>query len=322
MIQKSDIRNFIASNGFSKALFFKYWRYKTRQQASAAMDSADTGVLDFGVYPKSSLNEITSQLCTADQILSAKYDEWCEEICSPPKLSRKQWEYVYILEALKVNGMLCKGFKGLGFGCGREPIAGVLAKYGVKTLATDLRSERAQEQGWAKTLEHSATLEELYVTAAPFIPYKEFSKLVEFRNVDMNDIPVDLYGQYDFVWSACALEHLGSLRHGIEFILNSIKCLKVGGVAVHTTEFNLSSEDDTCEDPGCSIYRKKDIESLRVALEEAGCTLSPLNLHTGSLPVDRYIDVPPYKSVPHLKLKLSNYTTTSIGLLITRHSVL
>jgi hypothetical protein len=33
--------------------------------------------------------------------------------------------------------------------------------------------------------------------------------------------------------------------------------------------------------------------------------------------VDEHIDLPPY-SLPHLKLELQNYTTTSIGLVITK----
>ena len=45
-------------------------------------------------------------------------------------------------------------------------------------------------------------------------------------------IDTDCHGQFDFVWSACAFEHLGSILNGLEFVVNSVKCLKPGGVVL------------------------------------------------------------------------------------------
>ena len=59
---------------------------------------------------------------------------------------------------------------------------------------------------------------------------------MRFRAVDMNDIPPDLRG-FDFTWSSCALEHLGTLRAGADFVVEQMTCLRPGGVAVHTTEY-------------------------------------------------------------------------------------
>ena len=98
---------------------------------------------------------------------------------------------------------------------------------------------------------------------------KPLKKRVSYRNVDMNNIPDDIVG-YDFCWSTCAFEHLGSLYHGIEFVKNSLKTLKPGGIAVHTTEFNLYSDDWTYETEGCSMYRKCDIEYLIDSIESSG----------------------------------------------------
>jgi hypothetical protein len=134
----------------------------------------------------------------------------------------------------------------------------------------------------------------------------------------MNEIPEALFEQYDFVWSACALKYLGSLEHGIKFIKNSLKCLKSGGVAVHTTEFNLSSRESTLETLGCSIYRERDILQLIDELEFYGYNVKLLNLNSGDSSVDSHIDTPPYGLSPHLKLELSNYIVTSIGLIITK----
>lgn len=134
----------------------------------------------------------------------------------------------------------------------------------------------------------------------------------------MNNIPVNLHNQFDFIWSACALEHLGSIEHGIKFILNSMKCLKKGGIAVHTTEFNLSSLEDTLNTRECCIFRLKDIHLLINMIEKKGYKIRPVNFNSGKLFVDKHVDLPPYNSTPHLKLLLDKYITTSIGIIIER----
>ena len=47
------------------------------------------------------LEMIGSQLCTASQFLSPTYQKWCDSICERPRLHRKQWEFVYVLQALR-----------------------------------------------------------------------------------------------------------------------------------------------------------------------------------------------------------------------------
>lgn len=76
----------------------------------------------------------------------------------------------------------------------------------------------------------------------------------------MNAINANLQ-DYDFCWSSCALEHLGDLRRGFDFIINSVeKTLKVGGIACHTTEFNLSPNDTTVASGPTVLYRRKDLD--------------------------------------------------------------
>ena len=133
----------------------------------------------------------------------------------------------------------------------------------------------------------------------------------------MNAISEDLTG-FDFVWSSCAFEHLGSIERGLAFVTRAMRCLKPGGIAVHTTEFNLSSNGPTVESRDLSVFRRQDIERLVRELEAAGHRVWPLNLNPGNGPVDRYVDVPPYRSEPHLKLRLDRFVITSIGLAIER----
>ena len=310
-------RTYVRAVPFAWYLYGIYWRFRSWIEARRRY-RLERELVDFGKYPEPTLETPVSQLCTSNQLLSPIYRSWCRAMHSPARFSRKQWEFVYILQALQLAGMLQPGEKGLGFGCGREPLAGLLAQHGCDILATDLAHNLAMEQGWVGTLQHASSLDGLYSAAQEFICREDFDARVQFQYVDMNAVPPEFHGLFNFIWSACALEHLGSLQHGLNFIKNSALCLAPGGIAVHTTEFNLSSNKDTCEEPGCSIYRASDIQSLITKLEADGFSVGTLNLNTGAGLVDNYIDMPPYGFSPHLKLLLSGYVVTSIGLIIRR----
>lgn len=227
-------------------------------------------------------------------------------------MHRKQWEFVYVLSALEQAGMLEPGRRGIGFAVGAEPLPSVFAKLGVEVLATDAPEELESTEQWAKLGLHSRTIEDLWFR--DIVPKDKFLEQVTFARADMNAIPKDLSG-FDFCWSSCAFEHLGSLKHGIDFVENSLACLNPGGVAVHTTEFNLDSNEDTVEASDLCLYRKRDIDELRARLSAAGHEVFTFNHFPGSDPIDMSIDEPPY-SIPHLKLLVAGFATTSLGLII------
>jgi hypothetical protein len=95
-----------------------------------------------------------------------------------------------------------------------------------------------------------------------------------------------------------------------------MECLKPGGISIHTTELNLSSDTDTIDSPSLAIYRKQDMLSLENELHNFGHTVLPFNFSAGTLPIDHYVDLPPYKSSPSLKIRIQNYDVTSIGIII------
>jgi len=260
-----------------------------------------------------SFDQPISQMATENQFHSPVYTFWCEEIKQQPSFHRKQWEFCYILQVLHTHDFLKPGKKGLGFGVGEEPLPSLFAHYGCTILATDLDLDSAKKKGWVETNQHAQDLEGL--NQSGLCNPEEFAKLVKFRSVDMNHIEPDLE-EFDFVWSSCALEHLGSLRAGMDFMKNSLKCLKRGGIAVHTTEFNLSSDSATIATGSTVLYRKKDILQLLQELEEMGYTVFPVNFHPGNGSLDQYVDIPPYKADPHIKLKISEFTCSSIGIII------
>lgn len=261
------------------------------------------------------LHDPVSQLCTALQFNHPEFDRILRQMRLVPTQHRKLWEHVYIVSILHREGLLTPGRRAIVFGCGRERIPAYLAHHGVEVLATDAPAEKTASQGWASTGQYAARAADLFVP--DLIEREQFDRLVSFRPVDMNRIPPDLAGQFDACWSTCSLEHLGSLRHGLEFIENSLSVLRPGGIAVHTTEFNLISNDKTLDAPGLCVYRRRDMEELAARLIANGHGVLPLNFHPGEEELDEVIDVPPY-ALPHLKLELRDMTCTSIGFAVRR----
>jgi hypothetical protein len=95
-----------------------------------------------------------------------------------------------------------------------------------------------------------------------------------------------------------------------------MRTLKPGGIAVHTTEFNLSSNDATLESKELSIYRRRDIEDLIARLTRAGHRVAPIDWTSGEGFVENIADLPPYSPDGHLRIRISDYDCTSIGLAI------
>ena len=259
------------------------------------------------------LAEPISQLCTEAQFREDLYGKICNALAlDPARLHRKNWEFVWIIAALRRAGLLKANMRALGFGVGNEPLPAFFARLGMEVLATDAPSATIAGQGWDTTNQHASSREHLW---RPDIVDREgFEKCVSFAFADMNNIPDGLSG-FDFCWSACCFEHLGSIENGLNFVRNSLKTLKLGGFAIHTTEFNLTSNEDTFEDSTLSLFRKRDIECLYGQLIEEGHQPWPLNFFPGNGNIDALVDLPPF-ALPHLKLQVGKYVTTSIGLIV------
>ncbi|PNU05159.1 hypothetical protein A8V01_04425 [Novosphingobium guangzhouense] len=254
-----------------------------------------------------------SQACTQAQFEDPAYAYWCEQIGEVPRTHRKQWEFCYILQVLARYGMLAPGLRGLGFGVGSEPLAALFAARGVSVLGTDLEPDRAMDEGWVDTAQHAAGKEAL--NQRGLCPPDVFDRLVDFRFMDMNAIDPMLDGQFDFCWSACAFEHLGSIAAGLTFVERSVDTLKPGGLAVHTTEFNCSSNRDTLDNASTVLFRKRDFVELGQRLKARGCEVL-FNFELGDLPLDKHVDLPPYALDNHLKLRIEQWTTTSFGIVV------
>lgn len=272
------------------------------------------GVLkDIVVTRRATLAEPISQMCTAAQMAEPVYAEWCHRMANVPSRHRKQWEFVFILRSLEYHGALRPGARGLGFGVGIEPLSSIFAANGCTVVATDLAADDDRAQVWNNTDQLGSNLRQIH--NPHLCDEATFFERVSYRAVDMNAIPADLV-DFDFTWSSCAYEHLGSIEAGLAFFENSVKCLKPGGIAVHTTELNLSSNGNTLEKGGTVIFRRRDFETLAERLIAQGHEVMPITFDSGDSELDRFIDLPPYSSDPHLKLQLLRWVSTSFGMVV------
>jgi hypothetical protein len=100
-------------------------------------------------------------------------------------------------------------------------------------------------------------------------------------------------------------------------MVNMTRGLRPGGVAVHTTEFNVSSNRRTLRWGHDVLFRRRDLDALKGVLESCGHQVAPFDLQSGNQPEDLYVDEPPYTMQPHLKLRIKRFVSTSVGIIVT-----
>jgi hypothetical protein len=191
----------------------------------------------------------------------------------------------------------------------------------VEVVATDLGEQpNNTAKTWSAAGQHAASLDALYWP--DLIGREDFDKRVRFMPQDMRALDVNQLGTFDFLWSSCSFEHLGDLEAGLQFVLRSTELLRPGGVAVHTTEFNVSSGDKTIDRGDSVIYREADIAALSHRLRLLGCGLVRFDPYAGTAVEDIEYDFPPYYSNgrQHVKLLLGGFISTSCLLIIVKGS--
>jgi SAM-dependent methyltransferase len=279
---------------------------------------------------KQSLFKLSWAATKFDDFCESWFIDTCNQLKMTPLLHRKLWENAYLLKSLETAGKLQKGLSGVGFGCGEEPFPSYFASKGINVLVTDLDPATQAAEGWISTHQHAQNLDKVY--KPDFLARQDFDALVSHRYVDMNAIPADMNEKFDFCWSICAFEHLGSIEKGLRFVEQSLKVLKPGGIAIHTTEFNYASDDETIDNWPTVLFRRKDFEQLAERLKLQGYKVPDLSFDVGSSPIDWFIDLPPYPhDVPpspsrskyydksmnpaHLKLMVDGFPTTCYGII-------
>jgi hypothetical protein len=151
--------------------------------------------------------------------------------------------------------------------------------------------------------------------------------------VEVSSNPAAASGTFDACWSLAVAGHQGSIAAGSAFVTGSLKPLRVGGVAVHTFDFNFGSDEATLDNWPSVLFRRSDIAALAAALEKRGHDVAPLDFDVGRQALDRFIDLPPFEPAGsetlraqwvgltqgvHLKASIDGFATTSYGLIVRR----
>jgi len=282
--------------------------------------SPDYSALRFPEAPATRVGafaRLNSSLCQAAALESPAFRYWCKALREDFSYYRKLWEWAFVCQALYERDCLQPGRRGLGFAVGREALPSLFASFGCEIVGSDLPEDDPRKSEWDRTRQWAEDLAAL--NRLGICPQEAFEARVAFHPCDMNHIPEQLR-DFDFTWSSCAFEHCGSLELGKQFILNQVDCLKPGGVAVHTTEFNLTSNTRTLEEGQTVIFRRDDMEDLVRRLRSLGHEVEPLCLDLGRHRLDRYVDEPPYDGPEdkwnHLRLHFSRWAVSSVGLII------
>lgn len=218
-----------------------------------------------------------------------------------------------IIQALAERDILRPGRRGLGFAMGSQKLPAIFVARGAEILASDAPSE----QHWGETGEHVANGEALFYPDC--IDRADFDERVQFQPIDMNDLSSE-EGDFDFLWSSCALEHLGLLEAGTQFVMNAMRLMKPGRVAVHTAEFNCSSNSEMVETDWNVVYRRSDLEKLACDLRLMSCGAEAFDFNPGTHPFDLEYDQEPYLTRPnaHIKLMIGGFVSTSFLLKINK----
>jgi 2-polyprenyl-3-methyl-5-hydroxy-6-metoxy-1,4-benzoquinol methylase len=273
---------------------------------------------------------LQSKPSTQADIASDWVAYWCSELKIPVVFHRKIWELAYVLQAIYEHGSIRPGARGLGFGCGTEALPSYLGQRGVQVTVTDQAPEAMKAQGWARTNQHTTSIEQAF--KPQLISRDVFDRNVSLRYVDMNAIDSDLK-DYDFCWSICAFEHLGSIQKGLDFVVNSLNTIRPGGLSVHTTEFNFANDKKTIDNRRTVLFQRKHFLDLERRLRVEGHGVAPLSFNVGDLPLDKFIDLPPFVDSwssdlkeswgcgsYHIKVSVDGFPATCFGIIVTRAS--
>ncbi len=289
-------------------------------------------VLAEHVYASGVLNEpvpeapgpvpLTSKLCVQADMKQPWFRYWAAQLNRAPLAHRKVWEDAFVLQALWERGAMQQGRKGIGFAVGAESLPAYFASRGVHVLATDLDQADVRSQSWSTTNQHAASIAQLHRPA--LVAQDMFDLHCQYTPLDMNAIPARYHARFDFCWSICALEHLGSIEAGLSFIENSVKCLRPGGVAVHTTEFNLELTGETVDNWITVLFQRVHLDALAQRLALNGHALECVDYDAGSGVLDQFVDLPPFACTshlnhprsPHLRVSVEGFAATSVGLII------
>lgn len=255
--------------------------------------------------------------------LQAEMQGYVFELMEQPRFHGKQWQWASILRQARLastdESVEGRQPVAIGFGVGTEPIPALLAKWGFKVTASDY-FDGPDSQEWAKTNQMVQNYSASALNDRQICPDNVFDSNVELINLDMNCIPKSWHGTADFIWSTCALGHIGGYQKGLEFILQSAKTLRPGGVAVHTTEV-VVDDKDCLDSPGLSLYRRHDIWVTLQQLKAQGFSVPEHFFDPGKGLFDELLSPEPNHPDPHIKIEILGREIYNFSIIFSRPQI-
>lgn len=236
-----------------------------RQRPKGAQVAEAPAPLDSGFHPdtvravaalagsyRPMLANPMSQACTDSQLREAAFRDWSNAGKFPKPATAAQWEIAYLMQVLKMFGVLDARGHGLGFGAMRPDLLALLHRAGCTTDSAPPPSHRGADG----TADGGAQDGYFSLVALP---------------------DPALLGTFDFLWSTGLCDILRSTEDIIHLAEDSIGYLKPGGLAVHLLSADLRPDETGMR--RSSIFTRNSLGQFSLAMVAAKNEAAQLNLY-------------------------------------------
>ena len=256
----------------------------------------------------------SSEIVSEKRFKEDNFFKWMDLLRELPKLHNKQFQQYAIMEsANRITSDIGKAKKAIGFGVGVEPIPAALVKLGFDVLATDYLDGSIAED-WKRTGQLASEFQQL--NQRGILTEQEFIDHLKFQNLDMNQSPKEMHGSFDFTWSSCALGHIGGYQNGLDFILDSLNLLRPGGMAVHSTELDVSALGSIFTSPSLNFYKLDDLnETIKLAQKRGFETSLIQKRKMFSGKSERFVVLEPWDEKTHIRIEIFGREILSVVLI-------
>ncbi len=227
------------------------------------------------------LEEPGCQLCTAAQYAEPAFAEITAAMGLANTRGRTLWERAWVVSVLASSGLIAPGRRVLVLEPGTDRVPAVLGARGMEVIAA------FAEAPDAAALE--AQRSRLFFPEA--IHDEEFNGLVRATQLAPRAIGSAPEGVVDACWSIGLPHRLGSVAAALDCFADSLVPVRPGGLALHVFDLNIASDEETPEQPGLVLLRRRDMEALAERLIATGHSVLPLTTHPGTDPLDERVKV-------------------------------
>ena len=206
------------------------------------------------------LADPVTQIATGEQLREPVVGGWMARLRPKGVSGPEHWRKVYTLQALRRYGMLEEGALGVGFERSASGMPAALAALGTRVVAVFPARPGAQPK--------PAALKRDLADRAP-CSKAVFDANVSARIASWRRLPPDL-ANFDYLWSSRANEVLYSVAAAAQFVEDSMRCLRPGGLAIHTFGYDLAPSGRSIPSSKRVMMQQGDIERIALLLVSRG----------------------------------------------------